>query len=256
MKIEVTKLDRSDIEGPDKEAPSPALEKLLDQANANADAIEDLAELQPGAVQRTERRVLEVQMPQNAPWRTLTLETGPTNLGAPWADAQVLMEPGGLVRLRGRVDANGPAPMDIVQLPAGHEPEKQLAHVGDSTDGISLLRIDAGGMLSLFFCSGTTEYAQLDGITFIARGPCAAPYRFTGTGWPMKVTHDLGTVTGLVLEQARRRGTPTTPVANEAVGAPVVDWEDLGDGQVLIHAIWGLAWGRAYDVRVVLSNEE
>lgn len=256
MKIDVTKLERADIEPADKKAPDPVLEKLLEQANQNADAIEQLADRMPEALKLTERRVLTVQMPLNPPWAALTLESGPTNIGAPWADAAVLMQPGGLVRLRGRVDANGAAPLDIVQLPTGHAPESQLAHVGDSSDGVSLMRIDDGGMLSLFFCTGTTEYAQLDGISFIARGPCAAPYRFTGTGWPMKVKHDLGKVTGLVLDAARRKGTPSTPVANEACGAPYVDWEDLGDGQLLIHAIWGLQWGRLYDVRVVLSNEE
>lgn len=256
MKIDVAKLERADIEPADKKAPDPVLEKLLEQANQNADAIEQLADRMPEAVRVTERRVLTVQMPQNAPWRALTLESGPTNLGAPWANAEVLMQPGGLVRLRGRIDANAGAPLDIATLPSDCVPEKQLSHVGDSTDGVSLIRIDDGGIISLFFCSGTTEYVDLDGITFIARGPCAAPYRFTGTGWPMKVKHDLGKVTGLVLDAARRKGTPSTPVANEACGAPYVDWEDLGDGQVLIHAIWGLQWGRLYDVRVVLSNEE
>lgn len=254
MKIDVTKLERADLVGEDKKPPDPVLEKLLEQANQNAKAIEELADREPLAMERTERRVLTVQMPQNAPWRALTLESGPTNTGAPWAVAAVLMEPGGVVRLRGRVDAGAAAPLDIALLP--DPPERQLSHVGDSDDGVTLIRIDDGGMLSMVFCSGTIEVVALDGISYIARGPCSAPYRFTGTGWPMKVKHDLGKVTGLVLDAVRRKGTPSTPVANEASGAPHVDWEDLGDGQLLIHAIWGLAWGRAYDVRVVLSNEE
>lgn len=256
MKLDIAKLERSDLMGPEKQDPDPALEKLLDQANQNATAIERLADAHPEESRRTQRRTIEARIPDAPPWKALTLESGPTNVGAPWADAAILMEPGGIVRLRGRVDANAAAPVDIAILPDGHAPEYQLAHVGDSSDGVSLLRLDTGGTLSLFFCTGTTEYAQLDGISFVARGPCAMPYRFNGIGWPIKVKHDLGKVTGLVLEAVRRRGTPTTPVANEPAGAPHVDWEDLGDGQLLIHAIWGLQWGRAYDVRVVLSNEE
>lgn len=254
MKTAPRKLDRSDFDGPDKAKLSPIEEKLLEAVNANADALSDVALGGVGTenLAKVQRRMVVAQMPATAPWATLALAPA-TDFGPPYDACAILMSPGGVVRLRGVAVTGGAG--QIVELPTGHSPTADREFLCPTLDASVAARVtvDSGGIVSQQTAGAN---AGLDGISYVATSPCAAPYRFSGLGWPIIVRHDLEKVRGLVLEACRRRSTPSAPNGGEATGAPCVDWEDVGDGTVKIHAIWGLQWGRAYDVRVMLSAEE
>ncbi len=225
---------------------------IIESHNKNADALKDVVSNGiPVANQALQDyRSILVQMPSDAPF-VFAENVGGDSLGAGFYDAAYLMEPGGHLTLRGsRLMYNDGDP--IFTLPTGYRPAGDLAFICDSVDGVSFLRVSTAGVVSLLSSTGTTKYAFLECIRFVVPS-AAAPHRFLNSGWPLVLNHGFNKpVTGLHVVGCRAKNV----VGFEAAGAPYVDWEDLGDGSLKIHAVWGLQWGKVYDVRVLLSAED
>lgn len=105
-------------------------------------------------------------------WTALTFQNGWSNLGAPYGNAQVIVEPTGVVRIGGVV--NGGTKTDgtvMTTLPAGARPQKDMIFpVGNGSGGTVTnpnIRIRTTGNIEIFGMAAATSGAHSwDGITF------------------------------------------------------------------------------------------
>ncbi len=230
----------------------PAMAKIVEAHNENAAVLQALVDNNTlgRQTERTAIKIVQAKMPADAPWVLLDLIAPAANAGGGNYAAAYLVEPGGRVSFRGTVNGFTPS-VAIATLPATLSTGKLRRFVCDSEDGVTLVRVAVDQTLVATFSTGTVPDADLSPITFVS-DLAGSPNRFVAPGWPLILKHGLPRVLGLHVTGAQEvRG-----VGINAVGAPYVDWDDPGGGIVRIHAIWGLQWGKTYDVRVVLSAEE
>lgn len=197
---------------------------------------------------------VRVTMPSAAPWREVgstgnpAFENSWVNYDTTYNSAAFLMEPGGLVRLKGLVKNGSGATVTIFTLPTGYRPPRYNRFAATANSVFAALDVATTGTVA--FLVGSTVNASLDGTWFCAATP-ADPDAFTSTGWPFMVAHGLPKCTGLVVLACLKSGLKRS----QSIGAPYVDWEDAGDGRVRIKSIWGLAWGASFTLRLLMLSE-
>jgi len=200
---------------------------------------------------------LTFKMPDDPPWKTSPL----TIDGDMLAGGEVLMEPGGLVRLRGSMTSNpaGTHPAGLIAgsailtLASGYRPIQATGLPAFALNGAPFaaggVTISTAGLINNA-AACTTIY--LDGLQWYATA-AAPPHQFDEAPWPLRVKHDFPRCHGLVVLGYRLQGQAGQ---NVGAGAPVVDWQDLGDGNLRINGVWGLQWGQRYDLRLYLTPEK
>lgn len=205
-------------------------------------------------------KLLSFKMPDDPPWKTSPFALHADMItGSPSAEA--LMEPGGLVRLRGAAISNpaGTHPAGLIAgspiltMGAGYRPVQtmglpnfSLAGAAATPNGVSL---NTAGLFNNGLAC-TTVF--LDGLQWYATA-AAPPHQFDEPNWPLRVQHGLDRARGLVVMGFRLSGQAGQ---NVGMGTPHVDWQDIGDGALRINGVWGLQWGQKYDLRVYISPEE
>lgn len=152
---------------------------------------------------------------------------------------------------------------NLLTVDAGYRPRRQRAiPVYALVGGVfvpAVVLLSAGGVLTYSGGPGAASLFTLDALRYHAF-PAAPPHQFTarsttGSGgeWPLIVRHGLSACRGLwVLRVTEVEQT----AQNVGIGAPVVDWVDVGDGTLRINGIWGLQWGRRYSMSLYLTPEE
>lgn len=189
---------------------------------------------------------VRIELPADAPWLPLTL-------AGTWAQAvsfqapEYLMEPGGKVSTRGDVDSGSAG--HVADLPEGYGPASDTHFpAGADTDTTSFLLVIPGTPTGLYL-SGSTGLYSLS-ASWLAKN-AAMPHAFAAP-WPVIVDHGLAKCEGLVCEGCieETSGVRTT------TGVPLIDWEDIGGGQLRLNGVWGLQWGKRYKLRLRLSAEK
>lgn len=201
-------------------------------------------------------RKLRIAMPSDAPYLPLTLNVadGWAWYGAGFYVPQYLMEPGGRVTNRGLVTGGVPGYAGagrIGTLPVGYAPGQEIGGQSEGGNGAyGIWRVNASGEIYFAFSASGAPYLFLETLSWIAPN-AARPHPFTGGTWPVVVQHGLpDACTGLDVVACRYAESPSG-----TAGAPVVDWEDLGDGRLRLNGVWGLQWGAVYNLTVRLSAE-
>ena len=242
-----------------------SLEALASAINAHSDELDKinggvtLASNTPGII-----KVLSFAMPNDPPFTALTV-------GAGWSAVsshapKFLMTPGGKVITRGALSAGAAvAPSSsaggssvLGTLPVGYRPLEQSAFAGGaSLAGVETwagIGLKTDGKLFLSSAgSATCDVVGIDSLEWFAVN-AAPPHQFVGSGWPLRVRHGFPKCNVLVPLGFRFQNVSAGQ--NVGVGAPVVDWQDLGDGSLRINGVWGLQWGQRYEMRLYLSPEE
>jgi hypothetical protein len=205
---------------------------------------------------RVKYKKLRIAMPSDAPYLPLTLNSGDgwINYGAGFYDAAYLMEPGGRVTNRGLVAGGVPdygATGRVGTLPIGYAPGHEIGGASEGGNGAyGLWRVNPSGEIFFAFSASGGPYLFLNDLSWIAPN-AARPHAFTGGTWPVVIQHGLpDACTGLDVVACRYADGPSG-----TAGAPVADWEDLGDGRIRLNGLWGLQWGAVYNVTVRLSAE-
>lgn len=182
-------------------------------------------------------------------WSNATYENswGPFAPGAT-NDAQYRISHEGRVHLRGALDAGTVgASFPMFTLPTGYRPERQEGHVVESNSAIGRVIVKTDGKVCLEL--GSNVFVFIDGISFDALAPCAAPALPT---WPQTVpiiqTQKVSKVVGVIPLGL----TSPDVTASIGLGAPVVEWEQVGAGAIKLRAVWGLTPGRRYTLRLLL----
>lgn len=223
---------------------------------------------------------ISFQLPFDPPWVFMSGTTGDWAYVPPFP--RCLMLPGGIVWFQlgftntgsGVVDYAG-ANNTLAQMPAGYFPTdnagRALFACGglnvDSTISTNVISISNTGLIQLIYSSaaGGNEGVLANQMMSMSNG---TPSSFVGFGaptnkanaaptpfarpWPIVVKHGFDRPCGgLTLVQCRMVGQTN----QQACGAPVVDWHDLGDGTLQIDSVWGLSWGQAYNARVLVTAE-
>jgi hypothetical protein len=257
-----------------KAAPAPKTLNQLDEAqtaiadltsvvNAHADEIDKLnggitlAANTPGII-----KSLSFLVPADAPWQSFVAGSG-WDVGSP--AAQFLKLPGGQILCRGKFTAktvaNAPSltaggTSVMTTLDAGIRPATemhipQLSANGGGEQWASLGLFVAGQLFLSAAGVGSSTVVWVDGLSWLAVD-AAEPHQFSGGGWPIKVDHGFSKCNGLVVLGYRLQGQG----GGCGAGTPHVDWQDLGDGTLRINGVWGLQWGKRYDLRLYLSPED
>lgn len=105
----------------------------------------------------------------------------------------------------------------------------------------------------VFIAGGNAASLVLDELRWYAVGPAAPPHQFTGGAWPLRIQTDFEKIRTIIplgcrlLDQGAQNG---------GQGTPWVDWQDVGDGTVRVNGVWGLQWGRKYELLLYLSPED
>jgi Collagen triple helix repeat (20 copies) len=101
-------------------------------------------------------------------WKALSLETGITNLGAPYANAQCSKDSLGIVYLRGVVKSSGLLSKEavIVTLPEGYRPTKQQLINANLGGTLGFLYILSNGKIEISLGVSLETNFSFDGIFF------------------------------------------------------------------------------------------
>lgn len=101
-------------------------------------------------------------------WKALSLETGITNLGSPYANAQCSKDSLGLVYLRGVVKSSGLLAKEatIVTIPEGYRPTKQQLISANLGGTLGFLYILANGKIQISLGVSLETNFSFDGIFF------------------------------------------------------------------------------------------
>lgn len=203
-------------------------------------------------------RSLSFQMPARPPWRVAPLSSPAPGLTS---NIEALMAPGGFVSLRGTVTPKGAGTIapatSFGTFDLGYRPaEDRFLPAGARDAGGTSWAIHsiaaAGGFTYVASGIAAATVVYVDGLSWHA-AQAAPPHQFAGAGWPLRVDHGLSKCAGLLVLGFRGIAAPAQ---NQGVGAPVVDWCDLGNGTLRINGVWGLQWGQKYQVLLYLSPEE
>lgn len=201
---------------------------------------------------RVKRRSVIIAMPSDAPWTALPAYAGTWANAVSYQPGQYLMKPGGEVETRGVV--SGGAAAHVNDVPEAYAPPNDtyfpVAGAGavqffvTSTGGLYLM---GGAWVGLFSLAGRWIAAPASQSVKVA-----TPHPFPAP-WPIVVNHGWPQCKGLTLENCIEE---TGGAARGLTGAPIVDWEDIGSGQLRLNAVWGLQWRRRYMLRLLLTREE
>lgn len=208
-------------------------------------------------------KTLSFKMPDDPPWKPV-IPSASWSL-APSEPADYLMEPQGLVRLRGglvpaagTINPNpaGGGTATLTTMPAGYRPIRSTALPGISLAGAALQwavhGITTAGVVNYLAGIAAATAVGFDGMQWYAT-QAAPPHQFDEAGWPLIVKHGFDKpCTGLVVLGFRLQGQTGQ---NVGAGTPEVDWQDLGDGSLRINGVWGLQWSQRYDLRLYLTPE-
>lgn len=97
---------------------------------------------------------------------TPALQNGWINFGAPYANAQYMIDPSGWVHLRGTIKSGTVTPVTLLfTLPVGFRPTNQIIFPTVSNDLFATIYIQANGLVSING-GASAVYLALDGITF------------------------------------------------------------------------------------------
>lgn len=200
---------------------------------------------------RVRYRDVTVDMPPDAPWLDVTFGGSWSNLFG-YQSAQYLMEPGGRASTRGMVTIGNQ--VTVTQLPAGYGgPAEQYVGLVHA-DG-TVLSVTSAGAIKLLDPGSAWAGNYPIQATWLATpktsGAIANPHSFPSP-WPVLVSHPWNKCLGLDVVGC----IEATANARGLTGAAVVDWEDVGGGQLRLNAVWGLQWGKRYTIRLRLNAEE
>lgn len=198
-------------------------------------------------------KTVDIDLPADAPWFTVTeFFNSWVNYGSGYGPLQFLLEPGCHASMRGRVKSG--ISSFVAQLPDGMAPPYAQPFGANSGLFFGSFQIEETGAININLHPG----ASIDLIASWIASPGAfgllpgRPFDFPAPHWPVIVNHGWDRCLGLVIESCFE----ATTGERATYGAPVPDWEDLGNGQVSLRAVWGLAWGRRYTLRLRLSAEK
>lgn len=238
-----------------------ALEAVASAIGAHGDELSKLnGGIELGANTVGLLKKLSFKMPDLPPWRSGII----TPVAGQTGEIQALMSPGGVVELKGTLQAGAGAyaggianGSPIGTLPVGYRPYAAQALAGGAAVvgaaiGWVVVSITTAGAMNYSGIAGAATPLYIDGVRFYATA-AAAPHQFVGAGWPIIVEHGLQRARGLVALGCRLSGQSGQ---NAGVGTPQVDWQDLGDGRLRVNGVWGLQWGQRYDLQVYISPEE
>lgn len=196
---------------------------------------------------------VRVTLPAEPPWRAVgasgqpAFENSWVNHSAANYAAGFLMMPAGEVWVRGVVNSGSGVPSSIFTLPVGYRPSMGTNRAQGSNSAFGMLTVGADGLVTVN--AGSTTWFEMDARFFATSA--ALPAAFTGAGWPFLVAHGLPKCTGLQLLACTSKDSKRANIS----GAPVLDWEDAGDGRVRIKSAWGLQWGQSYTLRLLMLSE-
>lgn len=189
---------------------------------------------------------LTVQMPAEAPWQAFTPQHSFANQ-AGYVVAAYVIVPGGQAWMRGVV--KGGASTGIIYSNTDLAPvltSGALLSFAAGLDGAAELRIDNFGVISAVF-TGTPK-VTLAHTWLLASG--AAPTTF-GAPWPIVVKHGFSQCAGLSVDACQE----LSQNAKGAAPLPMPAWQDVGNGQLRLDGLWGLQWGKKYNVRLRMTAE-
>lgn len=157
------------------------------------------------------------------------------------------IDPVGVVRMRG-VIASGTINTTAFTLPAGYRPERKCGFGSYSNGAFGAAQVLSTGAVNPTV--GNNTYFFIDGITFQAAIPCAAPPRPTGPGWPIPIKLTIPTVSWVHVASCVDLSAPFGAATTFGTGA-VPEW-GLGDGVAQIRHVPGLSPGRRYRLTLLL----
>lgn len=205
-------------------------------------------------------------MPASPPYADVTL-FGTNFLLTTNGPMQQLMEPGGVVRHRGGVQTNPafiapavgvPSATQFGTAPLGLRPATNLfipavaalAAGGFSAAGVSITT--AGVMAGHTFPAANWNAITFDGSSYHATSPVGA-FQFSGGGWPLVIDHGFETPCKGVVCLGFRAVEAARP--DLGIGTPLLDWQDTGKGSVKVSGVWGLPWGRRFELILYMTPE-
>lgn len=186
-----------------------------------------------------------------------------------WSNARAggyLMLPWGEVVLRGTLTGgtvNTGATGNMFILPSGYAPNQAAVRIVESNGTSGIVLIGTDGSVRAY--SGNNASMTLDGLSWRAAQPAAAPRRFNvqgpgGTqgvqGWPIVVKHGLkaqcrGVVPLAILLSG---GQSQQPIPEPGAAMPMPMWDitpDDGQGNLQINWVFGLSPGKMYNATLL-----
>lgn len=154
----------------------------------------------------------------------------------------------GHVLLRGLVKS-GTIGTSVFVLPEGYRPAVDVGFATDSSSAFGAGRVTKAGAVQANV--GNNAWFFLDGISFDAAPRCAAPVRWTGSGWPIPLKVSLPGVSWVLTTRAIDLDAPSGTKTTLAAGA-VPEWTMGSDGRLLVQAVPGLTPGRNYRLSFLL----
>lgn len=152
----------------------------------------------------------------------------------------------GAVSLKG-VIAGGTTTAGTVlfTLPEGYRPSARKMLIAENTGADGRVDIRTSGDVTIE--QGSNTYLSLENIHFFAKTP-ASPPAFSGSGWPLIVAHGLPKASGVLpVRCVRLNGT-----APAAASVNALDWQDKGDGQIVVRRVYGLAPEAVYQLTLLI----
>lgn len=227
-----------------------ALQTLAEQHNRNDDQLQQF--VRGGASAENNSRIvyrdLEVMMPKDAPWLDITFSGTWANVSS-YQPAQYLMKPGGEAEMRGYIEAGGAAQFTV--LPSGYAPPNDSVWPITAPDLAPMLISSSGVCAILSGAFGSSYSINSRWIASPIDAETAMPHPFVAGGWPIIVRHGFDKALGCELVAARA----TTNISGPN-GTGQLDWEDIGNGQLRLNGVWGLQWGRRYNMRLRINAEK
>jgi hypothetical protein len=188
---------------------------------------------------------LTVQAPAEAPFVAMTLINSWANV-AGYDTTGVLMMPGGLVIARGAVNTGAPGDAAF-NLPTGFSPLVSIAYAA-GMNGAGYVRVQSGTLTP----NGAASAYALSNSWLAAPAASPTPFSQNGApGWPLRVQHGFSQCTGLdvvACQELSRNTKGSAPL-------PTPAWQDVGNGQLRLDGLWGLQWGKKYQVRLRMTAE-
>lgn len=181
-------------------------------------------------------------------WTAATLAANWSNL-AGWYPARYRMHPGGTVEVTANISKSvALAPPDtIFTLPIGYRPAASLTSHAAGELAQTNINIDTGGNFLAYAgtAGGPGTFLVTSRVFFEAASP-AAVLPLTGADWPLRMKTSLPSrIVGAWLAQAQ----DSESGASISVGPGGIDWEQDGDGRLVVRNVAGLQPGRTYRLR-------
>lgn len=233
----------------------PTLKKVLESLNPflrdSASALDKrlTARENMAAVYRTVTVTAPAQQ-----WTAPTFSADWVDFGGAQTPTGYRIDESGRVYLRGLIKS-GTVGGAAFTLPTGYRPGNQQIFATASNDLYGQVSVGDDGVVTVSV--GSNTWVSLDGISFDAAGPAAAPLATVGAGWPiaLKAVDDNGRSLGMPVSGVEiRQVLDTSSGAATSHGAHGLHWETSKDGGALVRRIGGLSPGRSYKITFLMTG--